>query len=147
MSKVLHRRPTWGWSVVLLSTLLLSPATAQALMHALHVATAAPVRTAADAAAEGPRRRGADDEEALLRAARLAAEGEETRIDPAPEGQESEDASGGGSAAAPAYVLLPAQTVLLVPDEAPVGKASLPPPDALRPASTPRLNAPRAPPA
>ena len=37
MGKLVHRKPVWGWSVVLLSTLLLSssPTTAAAMLHAL----------------------------------------------------------------------------------------------------------------
>lgn len=67
MSKVVHRKPVWGWSVVLFSTLLLSPVAAAALLHALgHVANHGDVTTTrTDPTNQSPRRTGKED--ALLR--------------------------------------------------------------------------------
>jgi hypothetical protein len=66
MSRIVHRQPTWTWSLVLLSTLLLTPSTAAVVLAALrqaHVATA-PVTTSVT-----PRRATTQEEEALKAAA------------------------------------------------------------------------------
>jgi hypothetical protein len=103
MSKVVHRKPVWGWGVALLSTLLLtSPMAASALLHALaHASTnlsqqAFPNATAAH---ESPRR--AEDESLA------AAESErphEQRLDPEPD--------------ALAAVVRPCRALVFVPDDA-----------------------------
>lgn len=74
VSKVVHPKPVWGWSVVLFSTLLLSPTAATALWHAFAQTAVAvssvevPISRQTVADAQTPRR--TDDETAALRAAR-----------------------------------------------------------------------------
>ena len=43
MSRIVHRQPIWTWSLVLLSTLLLSPSTAAVVLAALRQANVATV--------------------------------------------------------------------------------------------------------
>ena len=108
MSKsIMHAKPVWGWSVFLLSTLLLSPTAGTLTLHALAQAyatasqTPAPRLPAAAASTtfeNSPRR---SDEEWT----RLRARGERPlllRLDTQPD---------------TIAILLPAHTVLLVPDE------------------------------
>ena len=136
MSKVVHRKPVWGWGVVLLSTLLLSPVAANALLAALAAQQASP-SLAKGASAPGvasatssPRR--ADDEDAL----RAAARGDRPltlRLD-----TQHPDA-------AAVALVFSSQTILLVPDDVPAVRAPAP-------GTAPRLcshaaTPPRAPPA
>lgn len=120
MSKVVHRKPVWGWSVVLLSTLLLSsPVTAAALLHAIAHASATAPNPTGPGAAQTPRR--AEGEEVSQ-----TASGElPLRLDTLP-----------GSVA----VLVASRALLLVPDEAAPGPApafSTDAPVSSAPAATP----------
>nr|CAA9279413.1 hypothetical protein AVDCRST_MAG63-3442 [uncultured Armatimonadetes bacterium] len=72
MSKIVHRKPVWGWSAVLLSTLLLSPMATATVVQALAQAPwllsgTSSLASGGDAAPRGARRA---DAEAALRAAR-----------------------------------------------------------------------------
>lgn len=68
MSRIVHRKPTWTWSLVLLSTLLLTPSTAAVVLAALRQANVAlaPAETLQPVA---PRRATTEEEEALKAAA------------------------------------------------------------------------------
>lgn len=74
MSKIVHRQPVWGWSVALLSTLLLSPVATATLLHALARTMPTPVANATagsrNPAAPASSRRTTGDENALRRAVR-----------------------------------------------------------------------------
>jgi len=54
MSKVVHAKPVWGWSLVLLSTLLLAPGASTSALHAA-LLLAAQARTAAAPASSSAR--------------------------------------------------------------------------------------------
>ena len=128
MSKVVHPKPVWGWSVVLLSTLLLSPTAGAAALHALAQAYAASLTDAlpqrGSSAVPAPRR--VEDEWALRARSQRPLS---LRLDTHPD---------------TVAILLPSQTVLLIPDDAPVLHA---PSDDPAPISCPRAATPsRAPP-
>ena len=104
MSKVVHPKPVWGWSVVLLSTLLLSPTAGVVALRALAQAYAASLTDALPQSGQSsasPRR--ADD--AWVRRARNQGPLLSLRLDTHPD---------------TVAILWPSQTVLLVPDDAPV---------------------------
>lgn len=148
MSKVVHAKPVWGWSHVLLSTLLLAPGASTAALHAalllaqvqtapapLARVPAAPAPTPGPAAETVAAPRRADDEWA-----------QRLRV------QDSRSLTllGGPTGFAPSdtlAILVPARLVVLVPDE---GDA----PRGFAPSSAPRARAaafdaatpPRAPP-
>ena len=136
MSKsIMHAKPVWGWSVFLLSTLLLSPTAGTLTLHVLAQAyaaasqTPAPGQTAAAAhVTPGNTARRSDEEWTRLRA-----RGERPlllRWDTQPD---------------TVAILLPAHTVLLVPDE---GTLQYAPAPTTVPVTAPDTAAPsRAPPA
>ncbi len=142
MSKILHAKPAWGWSVVLLSTLLLSPVAGTAALQALLLAQtqAAVPQTPASAgpntggqqpvvpsAQIAPRRA---DEGWMLRLRAQGARPFTLRLDAHPD---------------VIAVLVPARTVLFVPDEA--ARAPRIPVAFAPPSFRPRTDAPpRAPP-
>jgi hypothetical protein len=66
MSRIVHRQPVWTWSLVLLSTLLLTPSTAAVVLAALRQASVATLPTQT---ALSPRRATTQEEEALKAAA------------------------------------------------------------------------------
>ena len=110
MSKVVHAKPVWGWSVVLLSTLLLSPVAGTAALQALlaQASAAAAAQPATGGSSSQPASAAlltapcrSDDEWAL----RLRAQNDRPltlRFDTQPD---------------VVAVLVPARSVLLVPDE------------------------------
>jgi hypothetical protein len=150
MSTFKHRQPIFSWSsVVLLSTLLLSPMTAATLLHALTRAVptvltpfsdgqtaAAPPATAT----AGVTRRANDEQEALRRAALRAARLRAVRLDADPHPLLAR-LTGGAIA-----LYVPLRTTERVPD---VAAVLLPRPEIQTPATRARLIAPvppRAPP-
>ena len=66
MSRIVHRQPVWTWSLLLLSTLLLTPSTAAVVLAALRQANVATVPAATVSA---PRRATTEEEEAIKAAA------------------------------------------------------------------------------
>ena len=100
MKRIVHRQPAIGWSLVLLSTLLLTPAATSALLGALR--QAAMVQPIREAAAPTPRRTPEDD---ALEAAARSGQLRVIRLEPAPERAEI------GAAYA---VLVPTRTTVAV---------------------------------
>lgn len=131
MKRIVHRQPAIGWSLVLLSTLLLTPSATSALLGALR--QAAMVQPAREAVSSAPRR--APEDEALEAAAR-SGQLRVIRLEPAPEREEI------GAAYA---VLVPTRTLVAVVEGE---SAPLPPPRAAAAARThaPPAASPRAPP-
>ena len=66
MSRIVHRQPVWTWSLLLLSTLLLTPSTAAVVLAALRQARVATIPAATVSA---PRRATTEEEEAIKAAA------------------------------------------------------------------------------
>ncbi len=66
MSRLVHRQPVWTWSLLLLSTLLLTPSTAAVVLAALRQASVATIPAEAVSA---PRRATTEEEEAIKAAA------------------------------------------------------------------------------
>ncbi len=131
MGKLVHRKPVWGWSVVLLSTLMLSsPQAATALLHALaQAASAAEAGSRGTTAAPLPLPRRFEEKDAL------AARSERPltlRLDAEPDPDLS--------------FVVPARAVLLVPDDA-LSLAPLPAPSDAAFSRPVAAAAPRAPPA
>jgi hypothetical protein len=156
MSKFSHRQPIWTWSsVVLLSTILLSPVTANTLLRALaqtlpqqNAGTSTPAdagRTAADnrgantpaPAEQRAPRRTADEGEAIRAAARIR-QLRAIRFDDDPEQP--------ASAATLAFVL-PERSVLSIPDDDALASLFAADPVAPPRAGALRDTPPRAPPA
>ena len=81
MSRIVHRQPIWTWSLVLLSTLLLTPSTAAVVLAALRQASVAtaPVETSV-----APRRATTEEEDAI-RAAAQSGRLKLVRLEPAAE--------------------------------------------------------------
>jgi hypothetical protein len=131
MGKLVHRKPVLGWSVVLLSTLMLSsPCTATALLYALaRAASAAEAGSPGTGVAPVPFPRRVEEKDAL------AAHSERPltlRLDAEPDPGLS--------------VVLPARSVLLIPDDA-LALAPLPAASDAAPSRPVAAAAPRAPPA
>ncbi len=148
MSKVVHAKPVWGWSLVFLSTLLLAPGASTAALHAalllaaqaqtaaappLARVPAPPTAPAAETSA-APRR--ADDEWAQ----RLRAQSARPLL--------SLLRLTGFAQPDTLAVLVPARQVLLVPDEGDAPKRFAPSsaPRAARVAALDAATPPRAPP-
>jgi hypothetical protein len=81
MSRIVHRQPIWTWSLVFLSTLLLTPSTAAVVLAALRQANVAMVPTES---AVSPRRATTEEEEAI-KAAVQSGRLKVVRLEPASE--------------------------------------------------------------
>jgi hypothetical protein len=161
MSAYRHRQPIWSWSsVVLLSTLLLSPVAATTLLRAAlsqtlpHNLAALAVPTDADGKAAPTRtdsgtlpRRASDEEEALRRAAARAGQLRAVRLDDDPYHPDQPTTPDHALVVA---LIAPARAAVSVPDTALTPAAA--PTRALGDAPLPtghaaRTSSPRAPPA
>jgi hypothetical protein len=68
MSRIVHRQPSWTWSLFVLSTLLLTPSTAAVVLAALRQANLS-TATAPAPASVSPRRATTEEEQAIKAAA------------------------------------------------------------------------------